>query len=120
MGSCFSQPLNGQSNSNNNNQHNFSDLRESDFRNESITTTVSAINQSNLIHSNYNPHNNIHTTSNILTSPQNVASSSQLSQTTNNSVNRKDLYVAVYDYDARGHQDLSFKTGDSLIIKNPE
>ena len=33
---------------------------------------------------------------------------------------RKDLYVALYDYDARGHDDLSFKTGDHLIIDNPE
>lgn len=33
---------------------------------------------------------------------------------------RKDLYVALYDYDARGHDDLSFKTGDHLIIENPE
>ena len=121
MGSCFSQPP-SKINVNLNNNSNFTDLRnQSDIRNavdESLTTTISDINTSNLTHLSQNQHFHSHHHNNHSHHTNAIALNNLTNNTTNN--NRKDLYSALYDYDARGHQDLSFKTGDQLIIKNPE
>jgi hypothetical protein len=124
MGSCFDKPQNPKK---------FTDLRNqcdnhrNHINDESLTTNLSDVNSSNLMHLPH--HQNFHSShhqqqqhhSNIATNINNTNNNNNNNNNSNqNTSNRKDLYAALYDYDARGHQDLSFKTGDHLIIKSPE
>lgn len=127
MGSCFEKPKD---------QKGFTNITSHHRANndESLTTTISDLNPLNMpMHQNISQHPNFHSNHHSHQHHSNLANLNNNNSTTTsnpsnnnnnnnnqNSSNRKDLYAALYDYDARGHQDLSFKTGDNLIIKKPE
>ena len=131
MGSCFDKPP--QSHKLFTDLRNQSDNQRNTLNDESLGPTLSDVNSSNQMHlsqhnnfrsnnnhhhPHHNPHSHQHT--NIVASLNINNTNNSNNNSNQNTSNRKDLYAALYDYDARGHQDLSFKTGDHLIIKSPE
>jgi fyn-related kinase len=107
-----------QNNSTNNNlmKQKYSRQNSSNFNGSESTTTTTTT-------ANYNTEDQ--TSSNISrsTGSNSVSLSGTSSTNSNNFVNiskAKNAYVALYDYDARTNQDLSFKKGDILYINDDD
>jgi fyn-related kinase len=111
--------FNNHNNSNNNNnlmKQKYPRQNSSNFNGSESTTTTTTT-------ANYNIEDQ--TSSNISrsTGSNSVSLSGTSSTNSNNFVNiskAKNAYVALYDYDARTNQDLSFKKGDILYINDED